>query len=64
MGMTLEEKLACIDDEIRTLHHFCIGQGYSVDQIEGFAAPILQPLKRVDRQRAVKAWKHRYSYRC
>ena len=44
MTMSLKDKLAFIDHEIRTLHKFCIDKGYTPQQIEEKASPVLKPV--------------------
>lgn len=49
--LSLEEKLQIIDDEIRTLHHFCVTQGYDPWQIQRNAQPILGAVKSARRKK-------------
>lgn len=43
--MSLEEKLAVIDQEIRTLHQFCISKGFDPYKIENEAQPLLSSIR-------------------
>ncbi len=43
--MSLHEKLDLINQEIQTLHHFCISKGFSDLQVEKCAQPVLQPVR-------------------
>lgn len=47
---SFEDKLSLIDQEIRTLHQFCITKGFSPHQVEESAKPILKHLREVRRQ--------------
>jgi len=47
---TVEDKLIIIDQEIRTLHQFCITKGFSPHQMDVSAKPILKHLREVRRQ--------------
>ena len=44
--MTFEEKLSILDQEIRTLHQFCINKGYNPLQVEKEARPLLSSIAR------------------
>ena len=50
-GLSFEEKLKIIDNEIRTLHHFCVTRGYDPWQIERSAEPILGAVKSARRKK-------------
>ena len=41
-GLSLEEKLRIIDQEIRTLHEFCTSKGFDPYKVEMCAKPVLK----------------------
>ena len=47
----IEEKLAQIDHEIRTLHQFCINKGYNPWQVEKSAQPIFEVVSKHRREK-------------
>lgn len=47
---SFEDKLSIIDQEIRTLHQFCVSKGFSPHQVEESAKPILKHLRDARRQ--------------
>lgn len=56
--MSLKEKLALIDNEVRELYDFCVKAGYSPDQIEKCAEPILV----VNKTERKKKWFKRLAF--
>ncbi|ELT94683.1 hypothetical protein CAPTEDRAFT_93822 [Capitella teleta] len=47
---TLEEKIALIDQEIRTLHEFCVNKGYTTLKVEREASPLLGAIRNAKRK--------------
>lgn len=56
--MSLKEKLALIDNEVRELYDFCVKAGYSPAQIEKCAEPILA-VNKIERK---KKWFKRLAF--
>ncbi|XP_069114995.1 uncharacterized protein [Argopecten irradians] len=48
--MSLEDKLAYLDKEIRLLHRFCTESGYSQQHIERCAEPFFRPIRSTKRK--------------
>ena len=44
--MSVQEKLSVIDQEIRTLHQFCVNKGYNPFQVEKSAKPLFSYVRR------------------
>ncbi|OWF50370.1 uncharacterized protein LOC110450436 [Mizuhopecten yessoensis] len=49
--MSLEDKLAYLDKEIRLLHRFCTESGYSQQHIERCAEPFFRPIRSAKRKK-------------
>ncbi|XP_033733970.1 uncharacterized protein LOC117323071 [Pecten maximus] len=49
--MSLDDKLAYLDKEIRLLHRFCTESGYSEQHIERCAEPFFRPIKSAKRKK-------------
>ncbi|XP_064620957.1 uncharacterized protein LOC135483839 [Lineus longissimus] len=47
----IDEKIAAIDQEIRTIHHFFVAKGFTPLEIERGAKPLLDSLRKANRQR-------------
>lgn len=45
-GISIEEKLRSIDQEIRTLHQFCVNKGYNPYQVEKAAKPLFHYVRK------------------
>ena len=53
MAATEYDKLKLIDDEIRTLHEYCLEKNVTADVIEQSARCLLQQVERYNRKRFV-----------
>jgi hypothetical protein len=49
--MSLDEQLASIDQEIRTLHEFCVNKGYDPWKLGREAAALLSPIRKAKLRR-------------
>ena len=52
-GLSLEDKLRIIDEEIRLLHEFCTSKGFEPQKVELCASPLFQLMSEERRRRAV-----------
>jgi hypothetical protein len=49
--LTLDEKIAAIDQEIRTIHHFFVAKGFTPLEIERGAQPLFNGLNKANKRR-------------